>query len=449
MTNSPPDPRRSLIAARVLCDIAALVAALSLASVLRFGLGFLAFTEDPDLGATPYLLASLIWVIAVMRALAVRGMYDEDTLVGGRGEASRAWRALLEGVAVLAFIAFLVRGEQLSRSWFLLAALLSAIFLPVVRVILRRIIDRRRAHGSLRRPVVLVSTRGESASISEDHIAEFDIIERVEPAALLTWLEDATATTVLIDSADIDEDLLWELVLAAGQRGASVFLMSQLRALPTERITMRDLAGRTVMRLSPPRIAGLRAVEKRSLDLLVALVLLVPALIIGALVVVVQLLTSGRPIMYRQERLGRDGKVFLMWKFRSMRPDAEHDSGPVWTAKDDPRRTGFGRFLRRSSLDELPQIWNVLRGDMSMVGPRPERPEFVERFSAEMRWYRYRLRIKPGLTGLAQALGFRGLTPLDARLERDNWYIENWSLGLDVQILARTVTAVIKGTNAE
>ena len=97
-----------------------------------------------------------------------------------------------------------------------------------------------------------------------------------------------------------------------------------------------------------------------------------------------------------------------MWKFRSMEVDAESGTGPVWAGHDDPRRTGFGRFLRRSSLDELPQLWNVLKGDMSMVGPRPERPEFVERFEADMRWYRYRLRIKPGLTGRAQSLGLRG-----------------------------------------
>jgi lipopolysaccharide/colanic/teichoic acid biosynthesis glycosyltransferase len=153
--------------------------------------------------------------------------------------------------------------------------------------------------------------------------------------------------------------------------------------------------------------------------------------------------------MYRQSRLGRDGKEFMMWKFRSMRRDAEAETGPVWADHDDPRRTGFGRFLRRSSLDELPQLWNVLKGDMSMVGPRPERPEFVARFSADMRWYRYRLRIKPGLTGQAQALGLRGKTPLDSRVDQDNWYIENWSLALDLRILAGTLVAVVRGENAE
>jgi lipopolysaccharide/colanic/teichoic acid biosynthesis glycosyltransferase len=190
-------------------------------------------------------------------------------------------------------------------------------------------------------------------------------------------------------------------------------------------------------------------VQKRVLDLLVAIVVAPVAIVIGVVIAVAQLATAGRPIFYGQDRLGVDGKVFKMWKFRSMMVDAESETGPVWTVKDDPRRTALGRILRRSSLDELPQLWSVLNGDMSLVGPRPERPELVERFSIENKWYRYRLRIKPGMTGIAQTEGFRGSSPLEPRLELDNGYIENWSLALDLQILARTVVAVIKGTNAE
>ena len=199
----------------------------------------------------------------------------------------------------------------------------------------------------------------------------------------------------------------------------------------------------------PPRISGMRAVQKRGLDLLVAIVAAPFAIVIGAVIAVLQMATAGRPILYGQDRLGVDGRVFKMWKFRSMAVDAESETGPIWTAKDDPRRTPLGRFLRRSSMDELPQLWSVLRGEMSLVGPRPERPELAERFDAENRWYRYRLRIKPGMTGYAQAKGLRGPTSLEARLELDNRYIENWSLGLDLQILAQTVVAVLRGTNAE
>jgi lipopolysaccharide/colanic/teichoic acid biosynthesis glycosyltransferase len=136
-----------------------------------------------------------------------------------------------------------------------------------------------------------------------------------------------------------------------------------------------------------------------------------------------------------------------MLKFRTMRRDAEGDAAQ-WTTKDDPRRTGVGRFLRRASLDELPQLWNVLKGDMSLVGPRPERPPFVSQFSERFLWYQFRHRIKPGMTGWAQSHGLRGDTPLDDRVEFDNWYIENWSIWLDLKILVLTIRQVIRGDNA-
>jgi lipopolysaccharide/colanic/teichoic acid biosynthesis glycosyltransferase len=120
----------------------------------------------------------------------------------------------------------------------------------------------------------------------------------------------------------------------------------------------------------------------------------------------------------------------------------------VWSGSDDPRRTHLGRFLRRFSLDELPQLWNVLRGHMSMVGPRPERPMFAAQFAGDIPWYGFRHRIRPGITGLAQIRGHRGATALAPRVEIDNWYIEHWSLGLDVLVSARTVAEVLRGRNA-
>jgi lipopolysaccharide/colanic/teichoic acid biosynthesis glycosyltransferase len=136
-----------------------------------------------------------------------------------------------------------------------------------------------------------------------------------------------------------------------------------------------------------------------------------------------------------------------MLKVRTMRNDAETE-GPRWTTKGDPRRTPIGRFLRRTSLDELPQLWNVLKGDMSLVGPRPERPPFATEFSERFVWYRFRHRIRPGMTGWAQSHGLRGDTPLDARVDFDNWYIENWSIWLDLKIMLFTVRQVIRGDNA-
>ena len=158
--------------------------------------------------------------------------------------------------------------------------------------------------------------------------------------------------------------------------------------------------------------------------------------------------SSPGPILYRQPRLGRDHDSFDMLKFRTMRTDAESDSGPVWTIEDDPRRTRIGTFLRRFSLDELPQLWNVLVGDMSLVGPRPEREHFVEQFHQSVPRYLERHRVRSGLTGWAQVHGLRGNTPVEVRTVYDLHYVENWSLSLDLRILLRTILSVIRGENA-
>jgi lipopolysaccharide/colanic/teichoic acid biosynthesis glycosyltransferase len=180
---------------------------------------------------------------------------------------------------------------------------------------------------------------------------------------------------------------------------------------------------------------------------LVAMIAFAPVLISLALAVA---LTSRGPVLFRQKRVGQGGETFAMLKFRSMR--VADDAGFVPAAGAAPggvegtdRRTAVGRFIRRTSLDELPQLWNVVRGDMCLVGPRPERPEHVERFSGEVAGYAARHRVRVGLTGLAQVEGSRGATCIATRAELDNAYIDDWSLALDVRILGRTVGAVLRG----
>jgi Undecaprenyl-phosphate glucose phosphotransferase len=182
-----------------------------------------------------------------------------------------------------------------------------------------------------------------------------------------------------------------------------------------------------------PRLA------KRAMDLALgstALVLLAPLMLTLALAVK---LTTRGPVLYRQTRMGLRGRTFQMLKFRSMVPDAEAATGPVWATSDDPRSTRLGRFMRRWSLDELPQLCNVLRGDMSLVGPRPERGVFVERFRRRIPNYTQRHQVKAGMTGWAQVHGWRGDTSLRHRVRCDLYYISHWSLWLDLQILLLTV----------
>lgn len=151
---------------------------------------------------------------------------------------------------------------------------------------------------------------------------------------------------------------------------------------------------------------------------------------------------SPGPVFYRQERVGEDGRVFRILKFRTMRVGAEDATGPVWATPDDARRTRAGAWLRRHNLDELPQLINVLRGDMSLVGPRPERPHFVRQFTRDIPRYMARHRIRSGITGWAQIHGLRGDTSIDTRTQHDLYYVEHWSLGLDVYILWKSLTAV-------
>jgi exopolysaccharide biosynthesis polyprenyl glycosylphosphotransferase len=167
-----------------------------------------------------------------------------------------------------------------------------------------------------------------------------------------------------------------------------------------------------------------------------ALLLLAPLLLLLAVLVK---LTSRGPVFYRQERCGLNGQTFQMLKFRSMRVDAEQQTGAIWAQKDDPRRTPLGAFLRHTSLDELPQLINVLKGDMSLVGPRPERPVFIHQFSRTIPNYNARHSVKAGITGWAQVHGWRGNTSLRKRVQYDLYYITHWTPWLDLRILWMTV----------
>jgi exopolysaccharide biosynthesis polyprenyl glycosylphosphotransferase len=195
-------------------------------------------------------------------------------------------------------------------------------------------------------------------------------------------------------------------------------------------------------------IRGVKTLAKRAFDLVVAgvaLVLLTPLMAVLALLVK---LTSPGPVLIHQERLGMGDRTFTLHKFRGMREDAEAESGPVWAAADDPRRTPVGKWLRRFSLDELPQLWNIVKGEMSLVGPRAERPAFVEEFCQRLARYNDRHLVRPGLTGWAQANDLRGQTPVDERLIYDLYYIENWSLAFDLKIILLTMARVWTHKNA-
>ncbi|MCU0722750.1 MAG: undecaprenyl-phosphate glucose phosphotransferase [Planctomycetes bacterium] len=209
-----------------------------------------------------------------------------------------------------------------------------------------------------------------------------------------------------------------------------------------------EFDGLPVLSLRESPLYGWNRFQKRALDLAFSgavLLLLSPLYLLLALLVK---LTSPGPVFYRQERMGLDGRTFDMLKFRSMRADAEKSTGAVWAKENDPRRTRFGTFLRKTSLDEIPQFINVFLGHMSVVGPRPERPVFIEQFKKTVPRYMLRHKMKAGITGWAQVNGWRGNTSLRKRIQYDLYYIEHWSLSFDLRIIALTVIRGMVAKNA-
>jgi Undecaprenyl-phosphate glucose phosphotransferase len=229
------------------------------------------------------------------------------------------------------------------------------------------------------------------------------------------------------------------LVEATNREGVDVHVVPDLLQFIALRARLENLDGVPIISLNDVPLRGFNSILKRAIDMAISgaalLVFGMPILILAAIIK----RTSPGPVFYKQERMGLDGKAFQVFKFRSMYEGAEDETGPVWARDNDPRCTPVGRWLRRFDFDELPQLWNVLKGDMSIVGPRPERPYFVEQFKHRIPQYMLRHKVKAGITGWAQVNGWRGNTSLEKRIEYDLYYIENWSVTLDLKIMWLTV----------
>jgi exopolysaccharide biosynthesis polyprenyl glycosylphosphotransferase len=251
---------------------------------------------------------------------------------------------------------------------------------------------------------------------------------------------------VVIADADCPESTLMEIVRQPNCMSCDLWVVPRLWGSRSQGGMPDQIGAIPVVQIRHATLAGASWFAKRTFDLLfaaVAMVLLSPLFLLCA---IATRLEGGPGILFRQERIGQHGKPFKLLKFRTMRPDDDHEAQTTWSIAGDRRVGPVGRFMRRTSLDELPQLWNILRGDMTVVGPRPERPYFVEKFSAEHPTYAMRHRVPVGLTGLAQVSGLRGDTPIADRTRFDNYYIENWTPWLDVKVLLRTVAAVFRGS---
>ena len=354
------------------------------------------------------------------------------------------------------------RGEfEVSQAVWALFLVINVALTYASRELVREVLERRwRAGIGLKR--ILIAGSGELGRLIADKIIEhrelgYQIVGFVDDKAagdhlgyrglpLLGTIEEAAdiAQRESVDHLYValppeQHVQMLALIEATSRECVDVKVVPDLLQVIALRARLEDLDGVPVININDVPLQGLNSLVKRGFDVAISgsalFVLSIPLAIVSGLVK----LTSRGPVFYQQERMGLDGKPFTIVKFRSMEDDAERETGPVWAIKGDPRVTAFGKFLRKSNLDELPQLWNVLRGDMSIVGPRPERPHFVAQFKHKIPQYMLRHKVKAGLTGWAQVNGWRGNTPLEKRIEYDLYYIENWSVRLDLKIMWLTL----------
>ncbi|MEZ5234660.1 MAG: sugar transferase [Acidimicrobiia bacterium] len=452
-------------AAVVGADLAALAMAMGLALATSRAVGVRATAEQERITGQLALLALPVWVFALAQ---VKG-YQARSVARRSEEFRRLLTAGALGSASLLVISDLWRRIDIQRDFVGLAFLFGVALLLVEREIVRQSFAALRRRGHRLRAVAIVGDNAEGDELrrmfdtSPELGYEFAGFITVEPGRrfarpgeVLGRIDDAVDAltrhdvgSVMIAASAVDVAHTSSLVRKLLNAGINVELSPTLPDIAVERLSIRPLGRFPVMYLQPFRQAGWRMAAKRGFDTMAAFIGLVTlALPLLAVCVAIRLDSKG-PVFYRQQRVGRNGRLFDVLKFRTMVPNAHQmrqelaaqneADGPLFKIKNDPRITRIGRLLRKTSVDELPQLWNVLRGEMSLVGPRPALPEEAALWSEDLR---DRLRVQPGITGMWQVSG-RSSTSFEEYSRLDLYYVDNWSLLTDLTILGKTLPSVL------
>jgi Undecaprenyl-phosphate glucose phosphotransferase len=462
--------QKALASIYLVNDAVAANVAMLMAWFLRFSVEVIPLTKGTQALSKYALLLPIVTVVFPL-AFAVQGLYR---IRPTRGKAEE-WLSVAIGsvvaTVVLSGVILWIRPSHsevyYSRATLGIFMVGTIAFAIAGRALVRFVVERRyRAGRSLDR--VLIAGSGELARAVVERIAGhaelgFRIVGYLQngeesllgPLPCLGRVEDAERVVreheidhVFVALPHASSEAMMTLLDRLVKNLVAVHFVPDLLQFMVLRSRVEDLDGLPTINLSETPLEGWSRFVKRGFDLIVALAALAFFSPVMLLVAIVVWLEDRGPVFYRQVRMGLDGKPFEIVKFRSMRVGAERETGAKWAERDDPRRTRVGRLIRAWSLDELPQLWNVVRGDMSVIGPRPERPEFVEQFRAELPHYMLRHKVRAGITGWAQVHGWRGNTSIRIRIEHDLYYIENWSLMLDMKILFMTVVHGLRHENA-
>lgn len=450
-------------------DLLIIAGAWVLSYYLRFHAGLVpVFRGVPDF----YDYNLLLIPIVIIWALAFKSfdLYRPKRIGSHLSEIMEITKACCISVFVLIAITFFLRQSELSRLVFVFFIFINIVALSLIRVVFREGLRYLRRNGYNLRFALVVGT-GEPAACVIERLRNHPEVGIIAEGVLSTDASEVGGDVLgvpVIDTCDRIRDVLrrcridqvfialsWqdharlvEVLKDIGDESVDIKVIPDAYEFITLRGGVEEFDGIPILNLQNSPLYGWNIIFKRSADVilsLAAITLLSPVMLAVALLIKT---TSPGPVLYRQERLGIGGDTFEILKFRSMRADAEASTGAVWASENDPRRTRLGAFLRATSLDELPQFFNVLRGDMSIVGPRPERPVFIQEFRKNIPKYMLRHKMKAGITGWAQVNGWRGNTDIKKRLEHDIYYIENWSLSFDMKILWLTIWKGLINRNA-
>lgn len=426
-----------------------------------------------EVGVLPkevYIMALVILVPLFLLLYYAFNLYMPKRLGGRRLEGGNIIKANAVGGLVFMAALFMFRQQDVSRLLLVVFLCLNVTLTVLERNLVRMALMRARSMGLNLRYVIMVgySRAAEEyvdrvvqnpqwgykvMGILDDNVAPGTRYKGVEVigaiGSLSAILEQHSPDEIALTLGLNEYYKLQRIVAMCEKSGVHTkFIPDYFNIIPTKPYT-EDILGMPVVNIRHVPLSNtFNMMVKRLMDIIgsiVCIVLFSPVMLVTSIVIKV---TSPGPLIFKQERVGLHNMPFQMYKFRSMEVQTEADERKGWTTKNDPRVTGVGRIIRKTSIDELPQLFNVLKGDMSLVGPRPERPQYVEKFREEIPRYMVKHQVRPGMTGWAQINGYRGNTSIRKRIEYDLYYIENWTVGMDIKILILTVFKGFVNKNA-